>query len=204
MNTSEQTSIPDLRVDALTLSRGGRVLVRDLSLSLKPGEALVLTGANGSGKTTLLRAIAGLVRPDNGVITAPDCSYLGHADGLKPVETVLDALSFWAGMDAGGAPADDAGRIDEIAGALGVRPLYLTPCRHLSAGQKRRVALARMALKRDAALWLMDEPAAPLDADGKALLADMVADFHKRGGMVMAATHADLGWKDTRLAEIGA
>ncbi|KPP81098.1 MAG: ABC-type heme export system ATPase component CcmA [Oceanicaulis sp. HLUCCA04] len=204
MSTPQLPIVSDLRVDALTLSRGGRVLVRDLSFALKPGDALILTGANGSGKTTLLRAIASLVRPDNGVITAPASSYLGHADGLKASETVLEVLRFWAGMDASAAPDDDAARIDDIASALGVRPLYLTSCRHLSAGQKRRVALARMALKRDAALWLMDEPAAPLDTQGKALLADMVAGFRQRGGMVIAATHADLGWKDTQFAEIGA
>lgn len=192
----------ELRAEDLTLARGGRVLFRELSLTLQRGEALVLTGANGSGKTTLLRAIAGLVRPDGGVITAPACSYLGHADGLKSSETVLEALRFWAGLESRQSESDAAGRIEGAAIALGVRPLYLTRCQHLSAGQKRRVALARMALKRDASLWLMDEPAAPLDADSKALLASLVAGFRAGGGMVIAATHAELGWNDVRRMEI--
>lgn len=200
-------SMPDihnhaaLRAEGLTLSRGGRVLVRELSLNLQGSEALVLTGANGSGKTTLLRAMAGLVRPDGGVITAPASSYLGHADGLKSSETVHEALSFWAALDDGTGKADPRLR-DELASALGIRTLYLTPCQHLSAGQKRRVALVRMALKREARLWLMDEPAAPLDLDAKALLGQLVADFRAKGGMVVAATHADLGWPDVRTLEI--
>lgn len=201
MSTREAENRVQLRVEGLCLSRGGRTLVRDLSLSLQGGEALVLTGANGSGKTTLLRALAGLVRPDGGVITAPALSYLGHADGLKPSETVQEALSFWAALDGKAEKADHHLR-DALAGALGVRPLYLTRCQHLSAGQKRRVALARMALRREARLWLMDEPAAPLDTDAKALLGQLVADFRAQGGMVVAATHADLGWPDVKTLEI--
>lgn len=201
MSTPDLHTPAGLRVEGLTLSRGGRVLVRALSLTLQGGEALVLTGANGSGKTTLLRAMAGLVRPDEGMITTPACSYLGHADGLKSSETVLEALRFWAALE--GAEDGTARSFEEAASALGVRPLYLTRCQHLSAGQRRRVALARMALKRGASLWLMDEPAAPLDAEGKALLAALVAGFRARGGMVVAATHADLGWSDVRPMEIG-
>lgn len=193
MKLSDVQTAPSARVQGLALSRGGRVLVRELSFTLQPGEALVLTGSNGSGKTTLLRALAGFVRPDSGEICVPRVSYLGHADGLKPAETVLETLQFWAGLDGAGD-----GALDAPARALGLRPLFLTRCQHLSAGQKRRVALARMALKREASLWLMDEPAAPLDGASRAMLGALVADFRSRGGMVIAATHADLGWPDVR------
>lgn len=196
MSTPEPSSASALRVDALTLSRGGRVLVRDLSLGLQPGEALVLTGPNGTGKTTLLRAIAGLVRPDAGSITAPLLAYLGHGDALKSAETVREAIGFAARLHG----ASDAKAALE---AMGLSKLVFRACGQLSAGQKRRLALARLTLNPGARLWLMDEPAAPLDGDGKALLSRLVADFRVRGGMVIAATHADLGWSDVRTLEMG-
>lgn len=193
-----------LQVSDLALSRGGRTLLRGLSIQLKPGEALVLTGPNGTGKTTLLRAIAGLVRPDEGSITAPPLAYLGHGDALKSSETVIDAISFAARLHGhvwGEGQSD--GRMDAL-NAMGLSKRVLHNCGQLSAGQKRRLALARMTLEHKARLWLMDEPAAPLDADGRALLAGLVADFREGGGMAIAATHADLGWPDTRTLEMGA
>ncbi|MFC4725862.1 heme ABC exporter ATP-binding protein CcmA [Glycocaulis abyssi] len=186
-----------LGVQSLTLSRGGRALVRDLSFTLAPGEALVLTGPNGTGKTTLLRAIAGLVRPDAGTITALPLAYLGHGDALKPAETVSEAISFAARLHGAGD-----GRA--ALAAMGLSKLVFRACGQLSAGQKRRLAIARLTLNTEARLWLMDEPAAPLDGDGKALLAALVADFRARGGMVIAATHADLGWSDVRMLEMRA
>lgn len=184
-----------LSVTDLTLSRGGRVLLRNLSLALQPGEALVLTGPNGTGKTTLLRAMAGLVRPDAGTITAPPVAYLGHGDALKPSETVSEAIRFAAHLH--GSDSHDA-----ALAAMGLGALVFRTCGQLSAGQKRRLAIARLTLQTEARLWLMDEPAAPLDTDGKALLSRLVADFRARGGMVIAATHADLGWTDTQRLEL--
>lgn len=185
-----------LGVERLALSRGGRVLVRDLSFTLAPGEALVLTGPNGTGKTTLLRAIAGLVRPDAGTITAPPLAYLGHGDALKPAETVREAIRFAARLHGAG----DGGA---ALAAMGLSKLVFRACGQLSAGQKRRLAIARLTLNTEARLWLMDEPAAPLDGEGKALLAALVADFRAGGGMVIAATHADLGWGDVRMMDMG-
>ncbi len=193
-----------LHVTDLTLSRGGRTLLRGLSIELKAGEALVLTGPNGTGKTTLLRAIAGLVRPDEGGITAPPLAYLGHGDALKPSETVIDAISFAARLHGHVWGEDQSDVRMNALIAMGLSKRVLHTCGQLSAGQKRRLALARMTLEREARLWLMDEPAAPLDAEGRALLAGLVADFRKSGGMIIAATHADLGWPDTRTLEMGA
>lgn len=185
-----------LGVQNLSLSRGGRVLVRDLSFTLAPGEALVLTGPNGTGKTTLLRALAGVVRPDAGIITAPPLAYLGHGDALKPAETVREAIRFAARLH-------DRDSHEAALAAMGLSKLVFRACGQLSAGQKRRLAIARLMLNTEARLWLMDEPAAPLDHDGKALLAALVADFRAGGGMVIAATHADLGWDDVRRLDMG-
>lgn len=199
MSMSGTVMASEARVEGLTLSRGGRVLVRDLSFTLQPGEALVLTGSNGSGKTTLLRALAGLVRPDAGAIDVPKVNYLGHADGLKGSETVLDALQFWSRL-AGDA---QSGTIASVADALDLRALLLTRCQHLSAGQKRRTALARLMLSGPCGLWLMDEPAAPLDTRSRGLLAGLAAQFRAEGGMIIAATHAELGWPDVRTLDMG-
>ncbi|MCH8520981.1 heme ABC exporter ATP-binding protein CcmA [Glycocaulis sp.] len=191
-----------LQVSNLALSRGGRTLLRGLSIMLEAGEALVLTGPNGTGKTTLLRAIAGLVRPDEGDIIAPPLAYLGHGEALKPSETVIDAISFAARLH-GHVWGDGKGdvRMDAL-NAMGLSKRVLHTCGQLSAGQKRRLAIARLTLQEEARLWLMDEPAAPLDAAGRALLADLVADFRKGGGMVIAATHTGLGWTDAQALEL--
>ncbi len=186
--------------DALALSRGGRTLMRGLCLSAGPGEALVLTGPNGAGKTTLLRALAGLIRPDAGTVTvqlgAGAIAFLGHAEGLKPGETVRDALSFWTRLN-GGEPA----RIDPVMEQLAVAHLASRPCHTLSAGQKRRTALARIVLS-NRPVWLLDEPAAPLDAVSRERLARRVAEHRARGGCVIATTHAELGWPDTRTLQV--
>ena len=184
----------------LALSRGGRTLVRGLSLSARAGEAWVLTGPNGAGKTTLLRALAGLIRPDAGAVTvAPgeaSIAYLGHAEGLKPGETVRDALTFWTRLNGG-----DPVRVEAVMEQLAVAHLASRPCNTLSAGQKRRTALARIVLS-DRPVWLLDEPAAPLDAVSRERLARMAAEHRARGGCVIATTHAALGWPETQTLQI--
>lgn len=185
----------DVRAAGVALSRGGRTLVRGLNFAAAPGEALVITGPNGSGKTTLLRAIAGFIRPDAGEIHVEPASdvkiaWLGHAEGLKPAETVRDALTFQTSLQ--GAPAD---LIEPVMERMAVAHLARRACGTLSAGQRRRTALARLALS-NAGLWILDEPTAPLDAVSRARLGALIADYRATGGVVIATTHAVLDWPD--------
>jgi len=185
----------EVRAVGVALSRGGRTLVRGLNFAAAPGEALVITGPNGSGKTTLLRAIAGFIRPDAGEIHVEPASdvkiaWLGHADGLKPAETVRDALTFQAALQ--GAPSD---LIEPVMERMAVAHLAGRACGTLSAGQRRRTALARLALS-NAGLWILDEPTAPLDAVSRARLGALIADYRATGGVVIATTHAVLDWPD--------
>lgn len=185
-----------LAADDLAARRGGRVVFAGLSLRAAPGEALLLLGPNGAGKSTLLRVLAGLLRPAAGRLTwegepvAADAAahgartrYLGHQDAIKPALTPLEDLSFWARL-RGGDPG-------EALGALGLSALAGLPCRTLSAGQRRRLALARLMLG-DAPLWLLDEPTLGLDAASVARLGVLLAAQRGRGGIVLAATHLPL------------
>ena len=203
-------AFPPLRltVSGLGLSRGDTVLAHDLALELGSGEALLLTGRNGTGKTSLLRALAGYLEPDAGEITLNEASpriaaaetvaWLGHADGLKPGETVREALRFWA--DLNGQPRS---AILPALRALEIDHLIDRPAARLSRGQQRRCALARIVLA-NRPLWLLDEPAGPLDGEGRACLAALVATHRSRGGLVIAATHQPLDWPDARILDMGA
>ncbi|MEQ8406589.1 MAG: heme ABC exporter ATP-binding protein CcmA [Oceanicaulis sp.] len=186
----------------LTLDRGGRVLVRGFSLEVSAGEAVVLTGPNGSGKTTLLRALAGLVRPAAGTIVREPreggIAFLGHADGLKSSETVDEMLQSWTTLHGEEASPE---RLDAVMRELAVAHLARRECGRLSAGQKRRAALARTLLS-NRPIWLLDEPAAPLDTGSKARLAELVARHRADGGLVIASTHLDLGWDDVRAVDL--
>ena len=202
-------AFPALRlgVSELGLSRGDTVLASDLALALGPGEAVLLTGRNGTGKTSLLRALAGFIEPDAGAITLNDAppviaaadsiAWLGHADGLKPGETPRSALRFWA--DLYGQPRT---AIMPALRALEIDHLIDRPAARLSRGQQRRCGLARIVLA-DRPLWLLDEPAGPLDAEGRACLAALVAPHRARGGLVIAATHQPLDWPDARSLDLG-
>jgi heme exporter protein A len=165
-----------------------------------PGEALILRGPNGAGKTTLLRALAGLIRPEAGSVqTTPEdaaIALLGHADALKPGETVDAALAFWGRLHGAEPGAVEAAMRAFAVGHLGARA-----CGTLSAGQRRRVALARILIS-NRPIWLLDEPAAPLDARGRELLARAAADHRAAGGVIVATTHADLGWPYARIVEL--
>tara|TARA_R110002072_G_scaffold174750_1_gene330304 strand:- start:1288 stop:1896 length:609 start_codon:yes stop_codon:yes gene_type:complete len=192
-----------LTLDAVTVTRGAKTLVRDLSLALGPGAALLLTGANGAGKTTLLRVMAGLYAPDSGTVSmTPEAhraaAWLGHADGLKPGESPRESLAFHLALIG----ADPSGATPALA-AMKLDALCDRPAQRLSRGQKRRAALARV-IASNRPLWLLDEPAGPLDSDGRARLADAVAAHRARGGIVVAATHQTLDWPDARSLGIGA
>lgn len=181
--------------------RGSRMVFVGLDFALAPGGALLLLGPNGSGKSSLLRLMAGLLRPFRGDMTwrgtslkaEPDAlrgyvHYVGHADAVKPVLTARENLSFWAAMD--GRPDPAAAALDALT-ALGVPHIADTPGRFLSAGQKRRLNLARV-LAAPAPLWLLDEPTVALDKAGIKLLEGVIDGHRGGGGMVVLSTHADI------------
>lgn len=177
----------------LAAARGERLLFRGLSLHAAAGEAVVLRGANGSGKTTLLRILAGLTRPEAGRVSrdAP-LHWLGHRLALKPHETPRTHLQLWA--RAWGA---ESRRVSDILDRLGLTRPAGVPARYLSAGQRQRTALARLLLEARP-VWLLDEPFAALDVEGRTLLADMIAVHRKSGGAVIAAIHGETAFAATR------
>lgn len=190
--------------DNLTLERAERLVAEGLSARVRSGEVLLLTGPNGSGKSSLLRALAGLTLPAKGRIawdgadirTDADAHrarlcFLGHQDAVKPGLTTEENLRFWA--DAAGGDARAALAVFNLAG------LADRPARFLSAGQRRRLALSRLALRRRD-LWLLDEPTTALDADSRAAFLGLLQQHLRQGGMAVIATHEDLGVAAQRLA----
>lgn len=194
-----------LEVENLAAARGLRVLFEGLSLRLSAGEALELRGANGSGKSTLLRILAGLTRPHAGTVRfsggnasggddAPR-HYLGHLDAVKPSETAIEQAQFWAryfGKDADTATA--------AMKRVGLSSRNAVPGRGLSAGQKRRLALTRLLIE-PRPVWLLDEPTAALDTEGRALVSQLVAEHRASGGMVIAAVHGE-GFEGSRVLDL--
>ena len=177
----------------LTAVRGGRTVFTDISFSVGAGELLAVTGPNGAGKSTLLRLVAGLLRPSAGTVAmdpAEDAGigarvhYLGHLDALKPGMTVRQNLDFWRRLWNGDG-------VDAPLESVGLERLGDLPVAVLSAGQRRRVALARMLVSRRP-IWLLDEPATALDAAAEAGLGRLIAEHLAGGGMAIAATHRDL------------
>ncbi len=185
-----------LEIVNLALRRGGRMLFQGLDLSLNAGEAAALTGRNGAGKTSLLRAIAGLVGLEAGAIAFGDLDpvlarsdhihLVGHQDGQKPARTVREELDFWT-LWTGGTPTS----AEAAAQTLELAPLLDLEVRRLSAGQRRRLALARL-LAAPRGLWLLDEPLSPLDADWRVRFGAMMAEHLAGGGMIVAAVHDPL------------
>jgi heme exporter protein A len=186
--------------------RGGREVFCGLDFEACSGEVLAVTGPNGSGKTSLLRMIAGLLAMAGGSIgleggetelTLPEqAHYLGHRDALKPALSVMENLSFW--RDFLGGEAFDAA---ESLAAVGLDHAAQLPAAYLSAGQRRRLSLARLLAARRP-VWLLDEPTSALDAAGQTMFAALMGDHLSRGGLIIAATHAPLGLA-TRELRIG-
>ncbi len=176
-----------LEVRNLTVQRGGVAVLSGVSFALGAGEAMILRGPNGSGKTTLLRTIAGLQPALSGEVrlAADAIAYAGHADGVKSVLTVAENLAFWAAIY--GAPSIDAALAAFNLGALAARPAQA-----LSAGQKRRLGLARL-LVTGRPIWALDEPTVSLDRAAVAMFAAAVRVHLAAGGAALIATHIDLG-----------
>ncbi len=178
----------------LTARRGGRTVFEGLSFDVGSGELLTVTGPNGAGKSTLLRLVGGLLLPAAGTISlepAPEAGlgsavhYLGHLEALKPALTIAENLAFWRRLYGG------QGDIEDAVEGVGLGGLSHLPVARLSAGQKRRVAIARL-LTAARPIWLLDEPATSLDAAAEAMLGRLIEAHLVNGGLVLAAVHRPL------------
>ena len=195
-----------LHADRLTCIRGQRVLFRDLSFRVAAGQVLSLEGPNGSGKTSLLRLIAGFIAPASGTVSLSTgdavigeaeergrhIGWLGHHDAAKPQLSPREVLTFFARLYG------SVGDVEAALAGVGLASIADLPCQYLSAGQKKRLALARLRLC-GRAVWLLDEPLAALDADGKARAAELIASHAKNGGIAIVATHEPLQIECTHL-----
>jgi heme exporter protein A len=199
-----------LVAENLVLERGGRNVVDGLSLRLDSGAALVLTGPNGSGKSTLLRALAGYLRPASGSVRisgAGDdrepsevCHFVGHLDGIKTHLTAAENLSFWATYLGGSM--DLAARVEGALQRFALDPLADIPAGYLSAGQKRRLALARL-VAAERPLWLLDEPTVSLDASSVEVLIAAINAHLAAGGMAVIATHVPMALVPVQQIRLG-
>jgi heme exporter protein A len=195
-----------LVADKLTCSRGGREVFTGLNFSLSGGEALVVTGRNGAGKSSLLRMIAGLVAVTAGTLAltggeaeatpGEQAHYLGHLDAVKPSLSVSENLNFWAAYLGGGTAVDAA------LESVGLAPLAGLPAAYLSAGQRRRLSIARLvAVHRP--VWLLDEPTSALDQPSQQRLAELMRGHLATGGMIVAAAHGPIGLERARELKLG-
>jgi heme exporter protein A len=191
-----------LAAQALECARGGRTLFTGLSFTLEPGEALRIAGANGSGKTSLLRILCGLLAPTQGEVRwdampigqlqeeySRRLVYLGHSAALKDELSAAENLAITCRLAGQAVPPAS---LDEALARFGLRGSR-APVKRLSQGQRRRAALARLALSEERPLWLLDEPFAALDGEGVKLLEGLVARHLSRGGAVAFTTHQDAG-----------
>lgn len=187
--------------------RGGRQVFAGLDFTVASGEALVVTGRNGAGKSSLLRLIAGLIPHAEGTLSleggdpelrlAEEAHYLGHRDALKPALSVAENLAFW--REFLGGTEDD---MEAALAAVGLDHIAHLPAAYLSAGQRRRLSIARLLTVRRP-VWLLDEPTSALDVTAQATLGALMARHLAAGGIIMAATHGPLGLEGTRGLHIG-
>lgn len=200
--------IRGLTVSDVALARGDRLLFEGLNMTVTAGEAVALTGANGAGKTSLLRAIAGFLRPVAGEITfdtelepeearSRGLHMLGHQDGLKTARKAWEELLFQT-LWTGGTEAAARGAVERLS----LSPLLNLEVRKLSAGQRRRLALARL-IASPRSVWLLDEPMAPLDSARRTLFGDLMKEHLEDGGIIVAAVHDPLPIK-VRAVEVKA
>lgn len=190
-----------LNIEKISLKRGNRLLIKDLSFSLKKGESLLVTGPNGVGKTTLIRSIAGFLDPEKGKISyqaeakttnqddeetrREHIHYIGHKNGIRTSLTVLENLEFWKSFFA--SETD----LKKIIKTYYLESLINIPAGYLSAGQKRRLGLARLSIVKRA-IWLLDEPTVSLDEMSANIVATAASNHLKNGGILVAATHIPL------------
>ena len=196
-----------LVVKDLTVVRGARVVLDNMSLRVEAGEAVLLTGPNGAGKTTLLRAVAGLIQPQAGAISieagaadatvGEQCHFVGHLNAVKPSLTALENVAFWKDSLGGGAKSGL-----QALDCLGLGGMADVPAGYLSAGQRRRLGLARLLVARRT-VWLLDEPTVSLDAASVTTFAGLVGEHLAGGGIVVAATHVPLGIAGARELKLG-
>ncbi|MCG6966887.1 MAG: cytochrome c biogenesis heme-transporting ATPase CcmA [Chromatiaceae bacterium] len=205
---------PSLQIQALCCVRGDRVLFRDLSFAVQGGELLHLKGHNGSGKTTLLRALAGLLLPESGEVRwagqnirslreeySRHLLYLGHLNGIKGDLTAVENLRISSVLD--GLQLSEK-RAWEVLGEIGLKGHEDLPSKHLSQGQKRRVALARLLVNR-ARVWILDEPFTALDVDAVQLLQEVIRQHVANGGVAIITTHQEVAMigEHTRTISLG-
>jgi len=191
----------------LTCVRGGRQVFSGVGFTVGAGEALLVMGPNGAGKSSLLRLVAGLLRPQQGglkleggdleLTIAEQAHYLGHQDALKPSLSARENLGFWTALLGG-----EAARSDHALAAVGLDELAHLPAIYLSAGQRRRLAIARLiAVERP--IWLLDEPTSVLDAAAQAMLADLIRAHVAGRGLVLVASHGPIGLNGAKQLRLG-
>jgi len=195
----------ELRVEDVSVERGGRLVLSHVSFRAQAGELVRLAGPNGAGKTTLLRTIAGLIEPASGAIRLDGgegdaaigerCHFAGHLDALKPALTVTENLSFWQAFLGGGD-------VERGLAAFGLSSLRSFPAAVLSAGQRRRLSLSRLRLG-ERPLWLLDEPASHLDQASADALVGVMQGHLDGGGIIVAASHGALGLPARHEVDLG-
>jgi heme exporter protein A len=191
----------------LACRRGGRDVFSGVGFTVGPGEALIITGRNGAGKSTLLRLVVGFLRPsagslrlaggDSELTIGEQAHYLGHQDAVKPSLSVGENLQFWAAF-LGTASI----KVPDALEVMGLGGISALPAAYLSAGQRRRLSIARLiAVKRP--IWLLDEPTSTLDAAAQDRLGDLMRTHLAEGGLILAATHAALGLAGAKELQMG-